>query len=111
MKDLKELNLAKNSFSGQIPTLIGSLFKLESLHLETNQFEGSIPSSLGELQKLKKLILHNNMLTGEISPRLCKLVNDLFLSLISADCAGESALVECDCCQCHVHENIVHADR
>lgn len=109
MKDLKELNLARNSFSGTIPTLVGSLFKLESVQLETNQFNGPIPSELGQLTKLKKLILHNNLLSGNVSDQLCKLTYDMFLSIISADCAGEAALVNCDCCQCHSHENIVHS--
>ncbi|KAL3803132.1 hypothetical protein HJC23_003407 [Cyclotella cryptica] len=93
MKNLRELNLAKNSFAGEIPTELGSLYKLEAIHLETNEFKGSIPSQLGDLSKLKKLMLHNNLLTGKVSPELCKLVNDMFLSLISADCAGEAALL------------------
>jgi len=109
MKDLTELNLARNNFIGTIPTLIGRLFKLESIQLETNSFQGQIPSQLGELYKLKKLIVHNNLLTGSVSPRLCYLVDNMFLASISADCAGESALVTCDCCQCHSHENIVHS--
>jgi len=108
MKDLKELNVAKNSFTGELPTELGSLFKLESIQLETNEFKGPIPSELGELSKLKRLMLHNNLLTGKVSTGLCKLVNDMFLSVISADCAGESALVDCECCQCHAHENVIH---
>ena len=109
MKDLMELNLSRNNLRGTIPSLIGRLFKLESIQLETNSFQGQIPSQLGELHKLKKLKLENNNLTGSVSPRLCYLVDNLFLALISADCAGESALVACDCCQCYSHENIVHS--
>jgi len=108
MKNLRELNLAKNSFTGEIPTELGSLYKLEAIHLESNEFKGSIPSQLGDLSKLKKLMLHSNLLSGKVSPQLCKLVSDMFLSLISADCAGEAALVTCDCCHCHAHENVIH---
>ena len=108
MKNLRELNLAKNSFTGHIPPELGSLYKLETIHMETNEFKGSIPTELGGLSKLKKLMLHNNLLTGKVATQLCALVNDMFLSQISADCAGEAALVTCDCCQCHAHENIIH---
>jgi len=110
MKNLRVLNLSRNDIMGMIPPEIGSLFKLEQIFLETNQLIGSVPDQLGELTSLRKLSLHNNFLTGRVSENICKLSNDMFLTQFTADCAGETAVILCECCQCHLHENIVHVN-
>ena len=108
MKNLKILNLAGNDIVGMIPPELGSLFKLEQISLETNELVGGVPDQLGELTSLRKLALHNNFLTGHVSDHMCKLSNDMFLTQFSVDCAGETAVILCECCQCHLHENIIH---
>jgi len=108
MKSLRILNLSNNDIVGMIPQELGSLFKLEQISLDTNELVGGVPDQLGELTSLRKLALHNNFLTGHVSDHLCKLRNDMFLTQFSVDCAGETAVILCECCQCHLHENIIH---
>ncbi len=110
MKNLRVLNLARNDIKGMIPPELGSLFKLEEIFLETNELIGVVPDQLGELTSLRKLSLHNNFLTGRVSDQVCKLSNEMFLSQFTVDCAGETAVILCECCQCHLHENIIHFD-
>mmetsp|Transcript_12844 Transcript_12844/g.19887 ORF Transcript_12844/g.19887 Transcript_12844/m.19887 type:complete len:865 (+) Transcript_12844:220-2814(+) len=110
MKNLRILNFARNDIIGIIPTEMGSLFKLEQIFLETNELIGGVPYQLGELTSLRKLSLHNNFLTGHVSDHLCKLSNEMFLTQFTVDCAGETAVILCECCQCHLHENIIHLD-
>jgi Leucine-rich repeat (LRR) protein len=108
MKSLKILNLSNNDIVGLIPQELGILFKLEQISLDTNELVGGVPDQLGELKSLRKLALHNNFLTGHVSAHLCSLKNDMFLTQFSVDCAGETAVILCECCQCHLHENIIH---
>ncbi|TVU15328.1 hypothetical protein EJB05_38844, partial [Eragrostis curvula] len=60
------LALNGNSFIEKIPSCIGNLTKLSLLHLEDNKFNGSIPSSLGSLAQLSELYLSHNNLQGSI---------------------------------------------
>jgi len=108
MNNLRELNLSGNDFIGIVPTELGRLFKLEYIYLQDNEFNGGVPKELGELTKLKKLVLHNNHLSGYVPDKVCKLANDLYLTQFSVDCAGETALIFCNCCVCHSHESLVH---
>ena len=110
LKNLRILNLAKNDIIGMIPSEIGSLYKLQQIFLEDNELIGSVPEQLGELTSLRELVLHNNFLTGFVSDRLCKLSKDMFLTQFSVDCAGETSIIRCGCCQCHEHENIINED-
>uniref|UniRef100_A0A0A0KI45 Malectin-like domain-containing protein n=2 Tax=Cucumis sativus TaxID=3659 RepID=A0A0A0KI45_CUCSA len=61
--------LGNNSLSGPIPDL-STLKLLEIVHLEDNNFSGEIPSSLGNLARLQELFLYNNNLTGEVPQSL-----------------------------------------
>lgn len=108
MTNLRSLNMAHNDFSNSIPSELGSLYKLEYLFLEGNEFEDNVPTELGQLSNLKKLALHNNFLNGEVDEHICKLVEDLFLTQLSADCGGEIPEIVCECCICNDHEPIVH---
>jgi len=76
--------------------------------LEGNEFEDNVPTELGQLSNLKKLALHNNFLNGEVDEHICKLVEDLFLTQLSADCGAEMPEIVCECCICNDHEPIVH---
>ena len=76
------LDLHSNELSGEIPTELGSLYKLESLALQLNELTGVIPTELGSLTNLSRLILHTNELTGEIPKELGGLSN---LSLLRID--------------------------
>ena len=59
-----------NYLSGQIPTTIGNLTKLETLDLSGNQLSGPIPAQIWTLTNLTALRLHSNGLTGEIPPEI-----------------------------------------
>ncbi|KAJ4718183.1 Receptor-like protein kinase [Melia azedarach] len=65
-KQLVQLSLSINNFSGVIPKEIGNLTNLKELSLGFNLLRGEIPQELGYLTKLKFLALTNNLLTGAI---------------------------------------------
>ena len=69
------LNLVNNQLSGNIPTQLGNLNKLEYLRLVANELSGSIPSSLGNLTNLERLYLFSNQLTGKIPSSLGNLTD------------------------------------
>ncbi|PPR93888.1 hypothetical protein GOBAR_AA26782 [Gossypium barbadense] len=81
-RSLTALNLVDNSFSGSLPSSLGSLNSLEMLSLRGNKFSGELPSSLQNCTNLKFPDLSDNELSGEIpmwiGQRLSSLV---FLSL------------------------------
>jgi hypothetical protein len=57
LSDLKQLRLSSNTFTGTIPTAIGTLEGLEELWIANNQFEGAtIPSEIGNLKRLGTLL-------------------------------------------------------
>ncbi|KAG8502411.1 hypothetical protein CXB51_000439 [Gossypium anomalum] len=63
---LKILNFGNNSFSGEIPSRLGSLTELRRLFLYQNNFKGGVPFSLGNLSKLEILSLFENRISGSI---------------------------------------------
>ena len=58
------------SWTGTIPSSLGSLSNLEDRYLWGNRSTGDIPSWLGSLSNLTDLWLSNNQLTGEIPSEL-----------------------------------------
>ena len=60
--------------TGEIPSQIKELTKLQSLGLSGNQLTGSIPPELGNLEELRSLYLSGNQLTGRVPPELASLV-------------------------------------
>lgn len=73
---LTSLDLSHNSFSGTIPTIIGTATtSLQTLKLSYNQFSGNIPSTLGNLRDLSRLTLQSNNLHGSIPAELSKLTS------------------------------------
>uniref|UniRef100_A0A6N2L1D5 Disease resistance R13L4/SHOC-2-like LRR domain-containing protein n=1 Tax=Salix viminalis TaxID=40686 RepID=A0A6N2L1D5_SALVM len=67
---LKSNKLQDNSFTGEIPKVIGNLKALQQLNLSHNSLTGHIQSSLGNLTNLESLDLSSNSLTGRIPTRL-----------------------------------------
>ncbi|CAN4103152.1 unnamed protein product [Withania somnifera] len=67
LKNLKYIELWKNSFVGKIPDSIGNLSSLENLIVAWNQMSGQIPVTLGKLSKLVVLELFENTWWGVIT--------------------------------------------
>ena len=83
------LNLSKNRLTGEIPTELGNLTRLQSLDLHDNELTGDIPSELGDLTRLQYLLLYDNKLTGEIPSELGNLTRLTYLYLDSNKLTGE----------------------
>ncbi|GAB4828674.1 LRR receptor-like serine/threonine-protein kinase rpk2 [Ancistrocladus abbreviatus] len=66
LTELRILSLAFNEFSGEIPSEIWGMEKLEVLDLEGNSINGSLPVSFPGLRGLRFLSLGFNMIEGEI---------------------------------------------
>ena len=70
IEETDSLDLSWNQLSGEIPSEIGNLTKLETLSLYNNQLDGEIPLSIGNMNNLSDLSLFNNQLTGHIPESL-----------------------------------------
>ena len=75
------LFLSQNQLSGEIPSELGNLEKLETLSLWGNQLSGEIPAALGNLSNLETLSLSFNQLSGSVPPQLGNLSNLKYLRL------------------------------
>lgn len=84
MKNLKELGLKDNNFSGTLPRYFVNLVDLQSLDLEGNNLSGTISTFYGTMSKLNVLKLNNNKLTGTIPSQLSNL-NDLKILLLNGN--------------------------
>jgi Leucine-rich repeat (LRR) protein len=67
---LERLLLVRNSFTGNIPSWIPQLNRLQTLHLESNNFDGAIPNAIGNLSEIKYMNLIENNLTESIPSSL-----------------------------------------
>ncbi|MEN8221530.1 MAG: Two component regulator three Y domain protein, partial [Pseudomonadota bacterium] len=63
---VSKLSLYSNNLTGEIPTKLSNLSKLEYLSLTYNSLSGSIPTELGNLSDLESLNLGGNQLSGSI---------------------------------------------
>lgn len=63
---LEDLRLAKNKFSGTLPSSLLSLVNLETLHLDNNGFVSSVPEMFDKVYRLTTVQLHRNLFTGAI---------------------------------------------
>ncbi|XP_022773510.1 leucine-rich repeat receptor-like tyrosine-protein kinase PXC3 isoform X2 [Durio zibethinus] len=66
LQNLMYLELENNTFTGMIPTEIGSCTKLALLNLAHNELNGTLPVELGHLTNLQVLKLQLNKLGGDI---------------------------------------------
>jgi hypothetical protein len=94
LENLQELYLSENDFSGTLPKEFERFRRMAHLWVHNNRLTGQIPSELVALP-VKSLNLHGNNMTGAMDLICSK--TPLF-AIISADCAGEDALVDCPCC-------------
>ena len=67
------IDFSNNSFSGEMPKIIGRLKSLKGLNFSHNNLTGHIPSSFGNLSNLEWLDLSFNKLIGEIPRQLTDL--------------------------------------
>lgn len=72
---LQHLDLSDNNFVGTIPGRITDLYGLNYLNLSGNDFGGGLPSGFRNLQQLRVLDLHRNALQGDIGELLSELRN------------------------------------
>ncbi|PHU24789.1 Leucine-rich repeat receptor-like protein kinase PEPR1 [Capsicum chinense] len=74
------LDFTNNAFTGPVPPNLCFGKKLQKLMLGYNHFEGGIPSQLGKCATLARVILKKNKLSGAI-PDFVKNINPIFLDL------------------------------
>jgi len=90
---LQYISLRENQMTGALPNEIGKLSLLTVLDLENNNFEGSLTTNIGNLKQLNNLYLGLNNLSGVISSevgRLQFLVNlDLHGNVFSSTLPSE----------------------
>ena len=72
-ENVQVLSLPGCQLTGQLPTWISKLKKLEYLTLSENRITGSIPSWLSTLPRLFALDLADNLILGEFLNELCAL--------------------------------------
>uniref|UniRef100_A0A3Q7EAX6 Uncharacterized protein n=1 Tax=Solanum lycopersicum TaxID=4081 RepID=A0A3Q7EAX6_SOLLC len=67
------IDLSRNRFEGNIPSIIKDIFGLCMLNLSQNCLEGHVPASLHHLSVLESLDLSSNKISVEISQQLASL--------------------------------------
>lgn len=87
-KEMREIVIYQNAFSGPLPDWLGSLTKLEQLLVASNQFSGTIPLQIGQLTNLMYFIADANQLTGTIPTGLANLTALNALQLSSNSLSG-----------------------
>ncbi|TAE30503.1 MAG: T9SS C-terminal target domain-containing protein [Candidatus Kapaibacterium sp.] len=63
---LRELRVASNRLTGDIPPCIVQFTRLQVLRLEDNQFTGRIPEGINRLANLREFVVARNGLSGEL---------------------------------------------
>ena len=96
LSQLKEIYLNNNRLQGSFPTWIGSMKNLQIAHFNDNLFSGDLQLGyeFGNLEFLSEFTIENNQLVGMMSEDVC----DLLLDILTADCWGNPAAVDCPCC-------------
>ena len=95
LEGLHELRLDHNLLRG-FPDWLASAKRLEIVHLNNNLLDGKLdlPMYMGDLDDLTEFAIQNNDLTGVVGECMC----DLLLDVLTSDCWGSSAQVDCPCC-------------
>ena len=99
MDSMAKLRLEENQFSGTISSSFGSLKDLE-VFLRNNDISGELPSELGQLSKLNRLMAPNTNIDGIVPEIVCSLTNDYALTAFVMTCRGRGMEggVLCSCC-------------
>lgn len=84
---LSSLNLGYNKLQGNI-SLVGNFKQLFNLSLSSNKFSGEIPDTLSQCQQLINLTMDRNFLIGEIPMSLGNLVDLNLLDLSHNNISG-----------------------
>ena len=83
------LGLIGNDLSGELPSELGNLTKLEVLYLHgANDLSGALPAWLGNLTNLRHLFLDGNRLSGVLPAELGNLTNLTGLGLSGNELSG-----------------------
>ena len=84
-----DLDLGSNQLSGEIPTELGDLSRLELLYISDNNLTGALPQSLTGISGLKSFQFHNN-------PGLCAPIDETFQAWLRgiAEVRGSSCTAE-----------------
>ena len=94
--DMKDIYLNNNRLQGSFPTWLGSMKNLEIAHFNNNLFSGTLQLGYDfeNLDYLAEFTIENNQITGMMPEDVC----DLLLDVLTADCWGNPAAVDCPCC-------------
>jgi len=72
---IENLYLYNNNFSGDIPDIFSGFNNLEILWLCNNYFTGTIPESLWSMENLEILWIEDNQLEGQLSSNISNLIS------------------------------------
>ena len=67
------MSFKRDSFTGSIPIVLGTLSKLRYLDLSGNRLSRSIPTQLGDLKKLVVINVRNDIFIGRFPSKIRKL--------------------------------------
>ncbi|XP_042035004.1 putative receptor-like protein kinase At3g47110 [Salvia splendens] len=84
---LRYLDISFNSFTGKIPSEIGSLSRLKELYLGLNDFR-VIPEEIGNLSRLETLSIPDSSLTGYIPSSVFNISSLKFIDLSNNSLSG-----------------------
>lgn len=118
--NLGVLDLSYNKLSGELSETLSQLTQLKQLYLNNNRLQGSFPSWLGSMENLEIAHFNNNLFSGDLQlgyefehldflteftiefnqmvGMIPEDVCDLLLDVLTADCWGNPAAVDCPCC-------------